>query len=204
MQPWTVTLEQLRNANACSNGYNKVMAMINERGLGDDEPVSLIDIAEHLGVEEALWALRIIETQHRRDILKFSIWCVRRVQHLMDSEHSKNALIAIFKYADWKISDEQLMVACGAAYIPLKRTSGNLATDSARCCVYNAADVGTYGLAGAATGASWYSIRAESLSLATGDVQRSEIRARLMGEHKDVFIQMCQGTAPWQTTGYPD
>lgn len=198
---WTVTLKQLRNANACAEGYEKVEAMVTSRGMGMDSPISVIDIAHNNGFFDALWSLRCLDDQHRRDILKFAVWCARRVEHLMDSEPCVEALNIAARYANLYATDAQLSAAVDAVYSVARRLSGNAVSDNARCCAHSLVDVGNGGVAVAAYRVATYSTRVEVMILATGRELRTPIRKQIESEYKDMFIWMCNGTAPWQMEG---
>lgn len=198
---WTVTLKQLRNANACADGYEKVEAMVSSRGMDTDAPISVIDIAHNNGFFDALWSLRCLDDQHRRDILKFAVWCARRVEHLMDSEQCDEALNIAARYADLYATDAQLSAAVYAVRPVANRPSGSTVTDNARCCAYSLVDVGNGGVAVATYRVATFSTRVEVMVLAPGRELRTPICKQIESEYKDMFIWMCNGVAPWQMEG---
>jgi hypothetical protein len=69
----TTTLKALRDAGACFEGYNRVVRMLQNASFtrGDaaresyiifahKEPISLVDICNSNGLDNALWALRSV------------------------------------------------------------------------------------------------------------------------------------------------
>ena len=153
-----VTLEDLRKAGACINGYNKVVRALqgkpfseadSERGtyirFAHKQPIPLQSILESNGPDDALWALRCV-TGCDRDARLFAVWCARQVQHMMKDERSLNALDVAEKFANGNATEEE--------------------RDAARAAAWDAARA-----------AAWAAARA--------------------AQH-EMFIRMCNGTAPWQ------
>lgn len=119
-----VTLKQLRNHDACVEGYNKVVCML--KGIEFDEdkethirfnhsaPISLVDIANNNDVDDALWCLRC-NREWYRDSRLFAVWSARQVQHLMNDKRSIAALDVAERHADGLVTDEELAAARAAA-----------------------------------------------------------------------------------------
>jgi len=83
-----VTLEQLRTAGPCKEGYNRGVRLLQGKPftkedayrttyLGCDHalPIPLEEIAERLGLQEALWATRCL-VGHDRDLRLYAVWSV--------------------------------------------------------------------------------------------------------------------------------
>ena len=125
---FTVTLSALREAGACFPGYNKVVRALQALPFtGEDEEaeryffhkhdtlISLLNILESNGLDDALWALRCIPNCDR-DARLFAVWCARQVQHLMPDPRSLNALDVAEKFANGEASKKELDAAGAAAW----------------------------------------------------------------------------------------
>ena len=142
-----VTLKQLRQHGACVDGYNKVVCMLNgvkykEREtymrFEQEEPISLIDIANNNGIDDAIWCLRCNQ-EWDRDSRLFAVWCARQVQHLMTDERSINALDVAEKFANGKATQEELAAASDAARDAVMAAAWEAASDAVRAAVMAAA-----------------------------------------------------------------
>ena len=119
-----VTLKQLRDHDSCVEGYNKVVCMLKGIEFGEykkthirfnhSAPISLVDIANNNGIDDALWCLRC-NPEWERDSRLFAVWCARQVQHLMKDERSIHSLDVAEKHADGNATDEELTAAWAAA-----------------------------------------------------------------------------------------
>ena len=124
MSKYSVTLKQLRRAEACFTGYNKLVASMSGEPLVTEkryatydtkQPISLIQILDSNGLSDAIWALHCIEGADR-EIRLFAVWCARQVQHLMQDERSLRALDVAEKFANGLATIEELNKAKTAAY----------------------------------------------------------------------------------------
>ena len=151
---YSVTLKQLREKGACISGYNKVVRMLQGKDFSDKdliretyirfahkESISLVDIANNNGIEDAIWCL-VCVPDCNRDARLFAVWCARQVQHLMTDQRSLDAIDVAERFANGDVTTLDLDAARGAVW-----------------------------------GAAWGAAR---------------------GAQKEMFIRMCQGTAPWQ------
>lgn len=106
---WTVTLKQLRDAKACVEGYNKVVCMLTGEEFDEDREthmrchheceISLIDIANNNGIDDALWATRCLVGKDR-DLRLYAVWCALQVQHLLGNERSIEAIDVAERFAN--------------------------------------------------------------------------------------------------------
>ena len=184
--PITVTLKALRQAGACVSGYNKVVRAVQDRAFDKEderrasyirhrheEPIQLADIVESNGLDDALWALRAVPSIDR-DARLFAVWCARQVQHLMTDKRSITALDVAERFANGQATEQERAAACAAA------------RDAARDAAWDAACAAAWAAAcAAAWAAAWDAARAAAWD-AAGSAQRA------------IFIQMCNGQAPWQ------
>jgi len=187
MRNFTVTLKQLREHMACVEGYNKVVYML--KGVDyeyrdtymrfkHEEPISLVDIANNNGIEDAIWCLRCNDAEWKRDSRLFAVWCARQVEHLMTDERSKNALNVSEQHANGLASDGEFAAARDAAR--------DAAWDAARDAAWDAARAAARA---AAMAAAWDAARAAAWDAAMDAAWDAQ---------KEMFIKMCNGEAPWQ------
>jgi len=190
MSNFTVTLESLRKAGACFRGYNKVVRAVQSREFSNDdrvratyirfaykEPIPLLLIVESNGIDDAIWALRCVNNCDR-DVRLFAVWCARKVQHLMTDARSVAALDVAENFANGRASKDELIAARAAAWDAARAVAWNAARAAARSAAWDAAW-------DAARSAAWDAARA-----AAWDAARAA--------QKQMFIAMCNGTAPWQ------
>ena len=168
---FSVTLKDLRSANACFEGYNKVVRVLQGREFTPEdaglkhylrfkhsESIDLLSILESNGLDDTLWAFRCVKDKDR-EIRLYTVWCARQVEHLMTDEWSKNALLVAEKYANGKASDEELKEAYDAA--------SRAASDAASRAASHAAS-------------------------------RVASRVASREAQKEMLIKMLKGEAPWQ------
>ncbi|MBU9391801.1 hypothetical protein KTE71_30370 [Burkholderia multivorans] len=183
MQPefdprFTVTLDALRKAGACYEGYNKLVRSLHGQPFTEededrnsyihfkhDAEIPLLDILKSNGLDDALWALRCVSGADR-DLRLFAVWCARQVEHLMEDQRSKDALNVAERFANGDASDEELAAA----------------RDAARAAAWDAA-----------WAAAWAAARAAARD-AAGDAAWAAAR----DAQTEMFKRMCLGTAPWQ------
>lgn len=175
MQPefdprFTVTLDALRKASACYEGYNKLVRSLQGQPFTEededrnsyihfkhDAEIPLVDVLNSNGLDDAIWALRCVSGADR-DIRLFAVWCARQVEHLMQDQRSKDALDVAERFANGEATEEERAAARAAA------------GDAARSAAWAAARAAEWA-------AAWDAAR---------DAQA------------EMFKRMCLGTAPWQ------
>ena len=183
-----VTLEQLRTAGACKEGYNRGIRLLQGEpfteedayrttylGCDHDQPIPLEEIADRLGLQEALWATRCLEG-HDRDLRLYGVWAVREIQHLLKDPRSRKVLDVAEAFANGEATAEELEEARADAYD-----------------AYAAAYAAYRAYAAAYDDAS----AAASAAAAYDDARAA--RAAAEAKQKAMFIKMCRGEAPWQT-----
>jgi hypothetical protein len=80
----TITLEQIRNANPCKEGWKKLLSSV-----GSATSVSIGDIAISNGAQDALWATRCLPSSERRNVIRCIMPAVKRA-----STHTTDARVA--------------------------------------------------------------------------------------------------------------
>jgi len=148
----TTTFHLLRKHNACKDRYTVLRKALTR---GDDEPITLIEILDSNGLDDAIWALRAVpdEQTDERDRLArlFACWCVRQVWHQLTDERSRTAIEVAERYAVGEATHDDLKAAARSA------------ADAARAAFaayYADAAAAYYAARAAAADAAYYAARA--------------------------------------------
>ena len=107
------TLNKIREHLPCTSGWEKLLRLLNKKK-ADDEPISIVQIIDSNGLDDALWCLRAVEGRDR-EIRQYMVWCARQVQHLMTDPRSLNALYIAERFANGLATQEELAAARDAA-----------------------------------------------------------------------------------------
>ena len=102
------TLNRIRQAEPCSEGWTKLLAFLNKTH-ADDEPLDLLTILESNGVEDCLWAFQCTddnESIYRHMAADFA----ESVLHIYEADYPNDnrprlAIQAARDFADGKIDD---------------------------------------------------------------------------------------------------
>jgi hypothetical protein len=162
MEPWTTTLNAIREHSPCASGWAELLKSLGKTK-ADDEPLLLSVILDSNGLDETLWVLRAV-TNHDREIRLYSVWCARQVQHLMTDRRSIDALDVAEQFAKGEVTEEQLSDAWSAAESAAK--SARAAAEYAARSDARAAASAAWSAADSATWAAWYAESAESATRA--------------------------------------
>jgi hypothetical protein len=137
------TLNKIREHRPCTDGWETLLRTLGKTK-ADDEPVSIIQILDSNGLNDALWCLRVVEG-HEREIRLYAVWCARQVQHLLTDQRSLNALDVAERYANGEASQKELTAVWAAA---------NAAANAAAVWAANAAAANAANAANAAANAA--------------------------------------------------
>jgi len=107
------TLNAIRSYNPCTERWKKLLAHLG-KSKADGEPLSILDVLNSNGLDDALWCLRAVEG-HDREISMFTVWCARQVQHLMADRRSLAALDIAERCANGAATRGELIAAWDAA-----------------------------------------------------------------------------------------
>lgn len=129
------TLNAIRAKRPCHSGWAKLLRTLNKTP-SNDEPISIIQILESNGLDDAIWCLRAV-TGHDREIRLFAVWCARQVEHMMTDARSKNALNVAERHANGQATYVELDVAKDAAWAVACHTPNNGANCAAWCATRN-------------------------------------------------------------------
>ena len=195
---FTVTLEQLRNNEACLGGYNRVVRMLQNQAFTEEDKVrrsyihynsnieiSLVSICKNQGVDDALWTTRCLDETHNRDLRLFAVWCARQVQHLMTDERSIRAIDVAERFANGEATQEELEEARKGAWKACYNVQNNVESEI-KFLHYIAYDVSFSNVSDAAYSA------AEDAFFNANDEHTKRT------EQTEMFIKMCEGNTPWQ------
>jgi len=105
----TTTLNNIKKADPCSNGWKKLLNGLNKTKT-DDEPLPLIKILDNNGLEDAIWCLQTVPNIDK-ELRLFAVNCVRQVQHITISNTNLNILNIVEKYAHGDATDHELLIA---------------------------------------------------------------------------------------------
>lgn len=118
------TLNKLREHSPCCEGWRRLLTYLGKTK-ADDEPLSFKSILDSNGLDDAIWALRSIDSP---EVRLFAVRCVRQIQHLISDECSLNALDVSEMYAVGNATSEEISAARDAAWA----ASWDAALDAAR------------------------------------------------------------------------
>ncbi len=79
----------------------------------DDEPITIIQIIESNGIQDAIWCLRAVGG-FDKEIRLFKVWCAGEVQHLMKNQKSIDTPNVSERYANRLATREELSAAYAA------------------------------------------------------------------------------------------
>ena len=168
------TLNAIRSHSPCESGWTKLLAYL-RKTKADDEPISILEILESNGIDDALWCLRAVDG-HDKEIRLYAVWCARQVQHLMTDPRSLAALDVSEAFANGKVTEKELAAARAAA-----RAAACDAADAARAAARAASWAAAWDAAAAARAAAWdadaadAAAAAEDAAYAAWDAQEKEL-----------------------------
>jgi hypothetical protein len=183
------TLNKIRACSPCKPGWETLLCSLNKTK-ADDEPVSIVQILDSNGFDDALWCLRAVEGRDR-EIRHYAVWCARQVEHLMTDQHSKDALDVAERFADGLATQEELGAARdaagdaakGAAWAVAWAAVWEAAGDAAGDVAWAAARAAAWAAAGgAARAAAW---------AAAGDVAWAAARDAAWAAQEKKLRELC-------------
>ena len=123
------TLNKIREHRPCSDGWTKLLGTLGKTK-ADDEPISIVQVLDSNGLDDALWCLRAV-SDCDKEIRLYAVWCARQVEHLMTDERSKNALVVAERHANGEATDAELAAAGDAAWAAARAAAWAAAGDAA-------------------------------------------------------------------------
>jgi len=163
---FVTTLNDIREHAPCREGWTKLLGNLGKTK-ADDAPLMLLSILESNGFMDALWCLRAVKGRDR-EIRLFSVWCARRVEHLMEDKRSIKALHVAERFANGDATQGELDVAGAAAGAAARDAAWAAAEAAARAAEWAAAR--DY----AAWDAAWYAAWAAARDAAEAAARAAE------------------------------
>ncbi len=108
------TLNQIRQHSPCASGWAKLLRTLNKTQ-ADDEEVTIPQILDSNGLDDALWCLRSVVGEDKK-IRLYAVWCARQVQHLMTDPRSLTALETAEQFAEGLVTEGELDQALEAVW----------------------------------------------------------------------------------------
>ena len=205
MTKFQVTLKALREAGACVEGYNKLVCALTGKEFDlarmsyihcrHTEPIGIEFILDSNGLDDALWALRVVPGIDR-DCRHYAVWCARQVQHLMTDRRSIAAMDAAERHADGLATDDELRAALNAAIDAACDAENTAAWGAARyaaryAALNSAVDDARHAAKDAEKNAALAATNAAMVS-------RSDAWNAVRTAQSEMLRIMCRGEAPWQ------
>jgi len=167
----TTTLNAIRAANPCTDGWTKLLSTLGKTR-ADDEPLDLLTVLDSNGLDDALWVLSYAMPDDRL-ARHFQAWCAEQVVHHFEAErpddHRVRNQIAMLRSDE--ASDEERAAARAAAMDAARDAAWAAAWAAARAA---ARDAGW----DAARDAAWAAARDAAWD-AAWDAQERQLRLML-------------------------
>ena len=143
------TFAKLHDAEACKDRYRHLAKSLGGiRKYGRTKPITLLQILDSNGLDDALWALRCCDTDSdgERLLHEWACWCAEQVLPMFegrypDDKRPRRAIETKRRWLDGNASDEELNAACaaaGAAAYAAARAASVAASAAARDAAYAA------------------------------------------------------------------
>ena len=128
----TTTLNRIREALPCREGWEKLLAHLGKTK-ADDEPLQLLTVLDSNGLDDALWVLSYAMPDDRL-ARHFQAWCAEQVLHIFEAERP----------TDTRVRDQIAMLrnddATTAARAAARAAAGDAARAAARAAAWAVAD----------------------------------------------------------------
>lgn len=127
------TLNKIRAHSPCKPGWEKLLGSLGKTK-ADDEPISIIEILNSNGLDDAIWCLRGVDGREK-ELRLLVVAYARRVQHLMIDARSIAALDVAEQFANGAATELELAAAwdaaLAAARAAARQPAGDVAGDAA-------------------------------------------------------------------------
>jgi hypothetical protein len=174
------TLNAIREHSPCADGWKKLMTNLGKTQ-ADDEPLSILEILNSNGLDDAINFMRAVEG-HKKEKRLYAVWCARQVQHLMTDPRSLAALDVAERHAHGQATDDELAAAeegaRSAAWAAPSEAAWAAALSAARDAAWSPAAAWAAALSAAwaaALAAPWAAAQAEAWAEAR-DAQEKQLR----------------------------
>lgn len=193
----TTTLNEIRYNKVqkpCAEGWEKFLKFLNKTK-PDDEPLSLLTILESNGFDDALWALRCLDTKYDSAIRLFACYCARSVLDIYEKEYPndnrpRKAIEAAEQFAYAMVDQHELVAAWDAARAAARDAAWAASQTTARAAARDAAWAATAPAAASQT-AAWDAAR-DAARTAARAAAWATAWAATEENIKPEFIRMCK------------
>jgi len=103
------TLNRIRACSPCTEGWTKLLSSLGKTK-ADDEPLSMTDIIDSNGLDDALWCLRA-EPQHSAIWRMLAVHYANKVRHLITDEKTIAVINVALRHAHGMATDGDLQYA---------------------------------------------------------------------------------------------
>ena len=166
------TLNQIRKHSPCTDGWTKLLKTL-KKTRADDEEVSIIQVLDSNGLDDALWTLRAV-TGRDKEIRLFAVWCARQVEYLSTDPRIKQCNDITERFANGDATQEELEAA-GAAVAAAWAAAWAAAVAEAVAAAGAAAGAAAVAVSwAAAVAASWAARSARSAARAAAGAAAEE------------------------------
>ena len=191
----TTTFARIKAAEPCKSSYKKALRKAGGlRKYGADTPITVRQIVEAVGFDDALWALRTMPEHNARWRL-LAVRYARRVQHLMRDPRSVAVLDVAERHAHGSATDTELDAAGAAAGDAAGAAAGasrDAAWDAAGAAAWDAARDVAWAAAWAATWAASGDTAWAAAWAASGDAARAAAWAAEREWQSAELIRFCE------------
>ena len=121
MTTYTTTLNAIRAAYPCREGWEKLLSHLGKTK-ADDKALPLLTILDSNGLDDALWVLsNAMQPEHDRLSRHFQAWCAEQVLHLFEEKFP----------GDTRIRDQIAMLRNDAATVVERESAWDAAEAAA-------------------------------------------------------------------------
>lgn len=163
----TTTLERIRAAKPCQDGWAKLLAHLGKTK-ADDEPLDLLTVLDRNGFDDALWVLSYAMPDDRL-ARHFQAWCAEQVLHIFEDEMPN----------DTRVRDQISMLRNDDATQEDRAAARAAARDAARAAKAAGDAAWAAGDAGAAKAAGAAAWAAKAAGAASWAAQEKQLRKML-------------------------
>ena len=115
----TTTLNKIREHSPCQDGWIKLNKTLGKE-YGGDTAVKFSQIVQSNGIVDALWCLRSICPEHKKEVCLYAVDCAERVLPIYENKYPNDSRVrdcinATKRYLNNEISLEELRVFRRAA-----------------------------------------------------------------------------------------
>ena len=180
----TTTLAKIRSHSPCEDGYKKLCKSLGGiRKYGENTPITIRQIVESNGLDDALWTLRTMP-EHNNLWRLLAVRYARSVQRLMTDPRSLAALDVAERHATGLATDGELKAAAAAVWAAA-RAAGAAAEAAAWDAAEAAADAARDAAEAAADAAA-------DAARDAADAAADAARDAAVAEQAKMLIDICE------------